>query len=291
MLATGQVDPWFIMFFGLTLIVGVGLGCFLPFRRRTVVQETKFLIQGSGTPFAVLSDIGKRAQNEDSVAIEFTRKSGAIHDRQCSIVVADGVSGESEGKTASSLAVNTILAHIGASDRRDEEVLRAALIEANRAIINQSTNKLQGQRLASTAVVAIISRNEIALGSVGDSRAYLFRNGKLYRLTKDDTVTQGLLDARRISEAEAEHHPERHKLTKALGQKPELDPAVGTYEAAKGDVLLCCSDGLTDGLADTGIASIMRGAQDMEKLSETLVQYAKSAGSQDNVTVALLRID
>jgi len=279
------------MFFGLTLIAGVGLGCFLPFRKRTVVQETKFLIQGNGAPFAVLSDIGKRAQNEDSVAIEFTKKSGAIHDRQCSVVVADGVSGESEGKTASSLAVNTILAHIGTSDRRDEEVLRAALIEANRAIINQSINKLQGQRLASTVVAAIVSRSEIALGSVGDSRAYLFRNGRLYRLTKDDTVTQALLDARRISEAEAERHPERHKLTKALGQKPDLDPAVGTYEAARGDVLLCCSDGLTDGLTDTRIASIMRGAQDMEKLSETLVQYAKSAGSQDNVTVALLRID
>lgn len=291
MLATGQFDPWLMLVLGSILMVGVGLGYFLPFRKRTIMRETRVLVQGSGTPFAALSDIGKRAENEDSVAIEFTSKSGAIYDSRYSVVVADGVSGEAEGKTASSLAVNTILSFVESSGAHDEEALRTAFIEANRAIIDYSTSKLHGQKLASTAVAAVVSRNKLVLGNVGDSRGYLFRDGKLYQLTRDHTVAQQLVDERRISRAQAMYYPDRHTLTKALGHKADVDPVMGSYEVAKGDVLLCCSDGLTDGLTDTQIASVMQGVKDMQRLSDALVQHAKSAGSQDNITVALVRVD
>ncbi len=279
----------FLSALGLTVMLGFVLGYFLPSRKAKPIQSTKMILQGTPSSTGVASDIGSRSENQDSAVLSYTKKSGALSQYIYRVVVADGVSGEAEGKIASSLAVNSILRSMGDADSSSVS-LRKAVHEANQAVLDYSVGKLQGQRLATTAVAAVVDREGASIANVGDSRGYLYRGGKLFLLTKDHTVTQQLLAGVKITPAEALNHPDRHKLTKALGQKT-VEPEVNAYEVARGDIFLLCSDGLTDGLTDSQMESIIQGKQDMQKLSEMLVYYAKSAGVQDNITVALLRVD
>jgi protein phosphatase len=238
-------------------------------------------------PFGLTSDPGSREENQDSAAIDYALESSSEY--ICRVVVADGVSGEAGGRIASSLAVKTVLT--ATSDADDfREALQQSIATANRAILDYSASKFRGQRLATTVVAAILTEDAVSVGHVGDSRAYLFHGGQLIRLTRDHTVTQQLLDERRITEAQALSHPDRHKLTKALGHRPTVEPDLVTYYVAKGDIMLLCTDGLTEGLSDAEITDSVTGRTDMAGVSKTLVAAAKRAGVQDNITVAIVRV-
>jgi len=264
------------------------LGYFLPSLRPRRQTHIEVVPKEADSAFGLTTDVGSRRENQDSAAIDYTLESRGQY--TCRVVVADGVSGEAGGKLASSLAVRSILS--ATSDADDfREALQESVVRANQSILDYSVSKFGGQRLATTVVAAILAEDAVSIAHVGDSRAYLFHHGWPLRLTKDHTVTQQLLAERKITEAEAISHPDRHKLTKALGHKPTVEADVDTFTVTKGDILMLCTDGLTDGLSDAKIAEIVQGTQDMRSASKGLVQAAKSVGVQDNITVAIVRVD
>ena len=290
-----NIDPTgaFLIFFASTLIGGILFGHALGFVRRhhtTTYPPAMSQPQPWGTATGLATDIGLKAENEDAAAIDVSRKIGSTVGITYVMVVADGVSGEAEGKVASRLAVDTILSSLRDDQDEGTSALRRAFSEANEAINDYATEHMQGRRTASTAVVTLLRGGKVTVGNVGDSRGYLYRSGRLFQLSKDHTVPQELLAEGKISEAEACNHSEKHALTRALGQRA-VQPEINTYELQKGDILLCCTDGLTGALSDQQIAQLVAANPDMQRASETLVQLAKSSGASDNITAALVRVE
>ena len=135
------------------------------------------------------------------------------------------------------------------------------------------------------------SGEEVAIGHVGDSRAYRLRGGKLERLTRDHSLVEEMRRKGQLTDAQAEDHPQRSIITRALGPEPEVDVDVQTVPAEPGDVFLICSDGLTTMLGEEQIAKLLAGATSMEAAVRALVDEANRAGGRDNITALAFRLE
>jgi protein phosphatase len=142
-----------------------------------------------------------------------------------------------------------------------------------------------------TAAIVDAVGEEVAIGHVGDSRAYRLRAGKLEQLTRDHSLVEEMRRKGQITDAQAEDHPQRSIITRALGPEPEVEVDVQTVQAAPGDVFLICSDGLTTMLSDEKIAGLLSGATSMEAAVRALVDEANRAGGRDNVTALAFRLE
>jgi protein phosphatase len=131
----------------------------------------------------------------------------------------------------------------------------------------------------------------VAIAHVGDSRAYLFRDGELKRLTKDHSLVQVLVDQDKLTEEEAEQHPQRSIITRALGPEPTVDVDTWRYPVRAGDVLLLCSDGLTSMITDDRIARVLSSTANLNDAAQGLIDEANEAGGRDNITVVLFRVE
>jgi PPM family protein phosphatase len=228
---------------------------------------------------AVRTDVGPvRPNNEDS-AFASPRMAA----------VADGVGGAAAGEVASRAAIDAIVA---LDKRRLErplpEALREAVADGNARIgfIAECRPRTAGMSTTLTAVALGDDRYEIA--NVGDSRAYLLRDGTLRRLTRDDSLVQRLLDSGAVTPEEARRHPQRSLVVEALDGDPERrPPAVATLAARPGDRLLLCSDGLSDAVDEDAIAAALTGSPDRAACAERLVALALAAGARDNVSVVV----
>ncbi|MGN6188593.1 MAG: Stp1/IreP family PP2C-type Ser/Thr phosphatase, partial [Conexibacter sp.] len=195
------------------------------------------------------SDTGRqRRANEDSFFV-----------RAPLFVVADGMGGAQAGEVASRLAAETFAAGLpddGSSEERLEERVRAA----NRRIheISQGDRALNG--MGTTLTAAYLDGDELTLAHVGDSRAYLLRDGELTRLTRDHTLVEELVRRGELTEAEAAEHPQRSIITRALGPEPDIDIDLHTHRVHAGDVLLLCSDGLTGMIGEDDVQELLAGA-------------------------------
>jgi protein phosphatase len=224
---------------------------------------------------AVRTDTGRqRNANEDSV---FTR--AAL------FVVADGMGGAQAGEVASKAAVAAFEAELPPGP--PERILEQTIKVANRAIHAQAQSdpNLAGMGTTTTAAIVDPEAEEVAIGHVGDSRAYRYRNGKLERLTRDHSLVEEMRRKGQLTEAQAEDHPQRSIITRALGPEPEVDVDLQTVPAQAGDVFLICSDGLTTMLDDEHIARVLRRASSMSAAVRALVDEANRAGGRDNITV------
>lgn len=223
---------------------------------------------------AVASEVGPRANNEDSV---FASSRVAA--------VADGVGGAIAGEVASSLAVNKIVSLDKRRLARPLELeLDAVVADANAAIefVVEYDAQLAGMGTTLTAV-ALSNDGEYVIANVGDSRAYLLRDGRLRRLTRDQSLVQLLIDSGAISEEEARRHPQRSVVLEALdGVERPLGP-VETVCAHRGDRLLICSDGVSDYLTDAELAVALRRPRPEEAVEE-VTSMALAHGARDNVT-------
>jgi serine/threonine protein phosphatase PrpC len=230
---------------------------------------------------AVRTDTGRqRSANEDSL---FT----------CSpiFVVADGMGGAQAGEVASKAAAESFDRELPASP--PERVLTETIESANRTIheLARKDPGLAGMGTTITATIVDADAEEVAIGHVGDSRAYRFRAGKLERLTRDHSLVEEMRRKGQLTDAQAEDHPQRSIITRALGPEPEVKVDVQTVPAQAGDVFLICSDGLTTMLDDDHIARLLARASSMEAAVRALVDEANRAGGRDNITVVAFRLE
>jgi serine/threonine protein phosphatase PrpC len=225
------------------------------------------------------SDTGRqRRANEDSFFV-----------RAPLFVVADGMGGAQAGEVASRLAAETFARGLP-DDGTSEQRLEARVREANRRIheLSQEDRALNG--MGTTITAAHLDGDELALAHVGDSRAYLLRDGELTRLTRDHTLVEELVRRGELTEAEAAEHPQRSIITRALGPEPDIDIDIHTHRVRDGDVLLLCSDGLTGMISEDEVAEILNGAASLGEAGRALVHAANEAGGRDNITVVLFRV-
>ncbi len=209
-------------------------------------------------------------------------------------VVADGMGGHRAGQVASQLAVDAatraIEAHAGESVALAER-LRQAVACANRAIFQAAEAKAELAGMGTTFVAMLFGAERLALAHVGDSRAYLLRQGRLRGLTDDHSIVAELLRRQAISEAAARAHPHRHVLTRALGVRARIEPDLAEMTPQAGDVFVLCSDGLTTHVGDAEIAERVGEGRDLDASARRLVESANHAGGLDNVTVLLVAVD
>ena len=223
-------------------------------------------------------DIGRvRDSNEDAVM---------SNDRLA--VVADGIGGHPGGEFASAMAVALVGA--GFTGRSVDE-LQASARAANRAIWDEAVRSSELEGMGTTICAAgLIDDGRVAILNVGDSRAYVFRDGSLRQLTDDHTVTAELVRRGDLSDEEAVHHPHRNVLTRALGIGPAVELEATSYPATEGDRLVICSDGLHREVADEDIASLIATTDDVQAAADELVELALSSGGRDNVAVVVAEV-
>jgi protein phosphatase len=230
--------------------------------------------------YAVASDTGrKRRRNEDNYVVAPPL-----------FAVADGMGGAQAGEVASELAASALEA--GDSDGLDGTKRLDALIqEANRQIFDRASTDPTASGMGTTMTVALVEGMTVAIGHVGDSRAYLVRGEQMEQLTEDHSLVNELMKSGKLSEEEAQIHPQRSVITRAVGTDPDVDVDGFTIEAEEGDVFLICSDGLTDMVEDEEILELLHANRDdLEKAVKALVAAANRGGGEDNVTVVAFQI-
>jgi serine/threonine protein phosphatase PrpC len=233
-----------------------------------------------------LTDVGRvRSANEDSLG-EFQTLNGHL------FVVCDGMGGHVGGATASSKAVESLIEFFN-KDNYDNPIqaLDHALSFANEQIYATAMIQPEFKGMGTTAVVVLVRNEECYIAHVGDSRIYLFSDGKLYRLTKDHSYVQTLVDANIIADEDAENHPNKNQILQALGIAPVVKSTVclSPVLPKKGDVFLLCSDGLNGMVNDREMERLMN-ENGPEDWSQVLVNAALEAGGKDNVTASLIEI-
>lgn len=216
-------------------------------------------------------------------------------------IVADGVGGNNSGEIASSTAVESLAGFVKANNLKScetpEEIFgffTEAVDEANRNVFEMGQENLNYRGMATTVVMTYIRRRAAYITNIGDSRAYLLRNGRLKRITKDHTYVNELIDQGIITEEEAEYHSQKNVITKALGAEPQAEPDFYKVNLEDRDIVMLCSDGLYGEVGETRLAELLGQAQEegtgMNDLCADLVDEAILAGGRDNITVICIRI-
>lgn len=235
-----------------------------------------------------MTDVGrKRASNQDAFC-QGTLESGVQF-----MVLCDGMGGHRGGNVASELAVRTF--HELLSDRltqtlRPKElktVLSGIIARVSRLISQAGMESPELAGMGSTVVLAVQWGKKVCIAHVGDSRAYLYRKGKLRRLTKDHSLVQEMIDRGEITPEEGEEHPRRNIITRTLGYEEDSQPEILFSDLREGDVFLLCTDGLTVCVKDDSLEELFR-QYSPDQLVPVLVNRALEAGGPDNITVGIL---
>jgi PPM family protein phosphatase len=220
----------------------------------------------------------KRRRNEDAYVIEPPL-----------FAVADGMGGAQAGEVASRLAAAALKE--GGAGAGGEQRIVSLIQEANRRVYDRSNEDPNVSGMGTTMTVALVENGEVAFGHVGDSRAYLIRDGSMEQLTEDHSLVAELMRSGKLSPEEAETHPQRSVITRALGTDPDVDVDTFTIAARTGDLFLLCSDGLTTMVANETILDLIeRHREDMDKALRALVTAANKGGGEDNITVVAFEI-
>ena len=236
------------------------------------------------------TDVGRvRQENQDDY------RAGELPGGAAWALVCDGMGGAKGGREASQGACNVIetvfqeqYAQCGAG--QEETFLKKALISANRYVFHKAAHEESLAGMGTTAVCALVRGGTAYLCHAGDSRAYLFRDGRLAQLTHDHSYVQELVDCGTITVEEAEHHPQKNIITRALGVDYRLEPEFTSAELRAGDLLLLCSDGLTNMVPLPRLEQIL-GQGAFYDLPDRLVDAANENGGSDNITALLLAVE
>jgi PPM family protein phosphatase len=172
-----------------------------------------------------------------------------------------------------------------------EQRLAELVREANRRIHERARLEREHAGMGTTLTAAYLEDAGVAIAHVGDSRAYLWRDGTLKRLTRDHSLVDELVQRGKLTEQQAAEHPQRSIITRALGPEPDVEVDTWTYPVRPGDVLMLCSDGLTSMISEDEVAEILSGASSLQQAGEELVGAANAAGGRDNITVVLFGIE
>ncbi|MDP2891568.1 MAG: Stp1/IreP family PP2C-type Ser/Thr phosphatase [Bacillota bacterium] len=209
------------------------------------------------------------------------------------MIIADGMGGHAAGEVASQTAVAEALralAEIGEGNTVD--ALKTAVMTANGQIYAMSRGRITLRGMGTTLTVAVLYRKELYIGHVGDSRAYLFDKDKLIQLTKDHTFVANLVANGCIKPEEVTTHPHRNVITRAVGTHAKVEPDVIRCSWSEGNILLLCSDGLTEYMIDEDILRVLSSRSSLKKKVDDLVRLSLSRGGADNITaVAALNME
>ena len=221
----------------------------------------------------------QRRANEDSLLA-----------RSPLFVVADGMGGAQAGEVASRIAVESFYGGLGDSSD-PEERLAANALAANARIHELSQRNAEHAGMGTTLTAIYVGEQEVAIAHVGDSRAYCLREGELLRLTDDHSLVDELIREGRLTPEEAEEHPQRSIITRALGPEEIVEVDTRSFRARPGDLYLLCSDGLTSMVPEGRLAEILGVHRRLRDAGEALIAEANRAGGRDNITVILLRLE
>jgi protein phosphatase len=243
------------------------------------------------------TDVGRRRKlNEDNFLVDTETNLYAV---------CDGMGGHNAGEVASKMAIETLGAFIQKSHREKEITwpygldvnlsfdgnrLKTAIKLANKRVFKAADNREDYTGMGTTAVAALVTGGVMTIGSAGDSRAYLARDGKLSQLTRDDSWVSAAWAEGILSAEEIERHPLRNVITKAVGAKDTIEIDVVEHQLAKGDLALLCSDGLHAMIGDEEILKVLTPMPPtLQEAAAKLIDAANDAGGKDNVSVVLLR--
>ena len=236
------------------------------------------------------TDVGRvRQENQDDY------RAGELPGGAVWALVCDGMGGAKGGREASQGACNVIenffqeqYAQCGAG--QEEPFLKKALLYANRFVFQKAAHEEALAGMGTTAVCALVRSGNVYLCHAGDSRAYLIRDGKLTQLTHDHSYVQELVDCGTITEEEAEHHPQKNIITKALGVDYRLEPEFTAAKLKREDRLLLCTDGLTNMVPVEEMEELLAQGPFYD-LPDRLIEAANAHGGSDNITALLLAVE
>jgi serine/threonine protein phosphatase PrpC len=227
---------------------------------------------------AGITDPGRRRRrNEDAFVLEPPL-----------FAVADGMGGAQAGEIASRIAASVLR---DSAERSGEDSVSTLIQEANRRVYEAASTDEARSGMGTTITAALVEDGTVRIGHVGDSRAYRIRDGKLEQLTEDHSLVAELVRSGRLSPEEADVHPQRSVITRALGTDPDVDVDTFTVEARPGDVFMICSDGLTSMVDDEAILEIVeRNRVSLDQAARALVDAANKGGGEDNITIVAFEI-
>jgi len=243
------------------------------------------------------TDVGlRRKLNEDSLLVDESHRL---------FVVADGMGGHNAGEVASKLTVETVGKFVQRSTEEEEITwpygvdpklslnanrLLTAVMLANKRVWKEADNKQDYTGMGTTVVAALVSDTSISFVSAGDSRAYRLRDGEFAQMTVDDSWVQAAVDEGVLLPEEAESHPMKNIITKAVGAKENLDVSVEEHRLEADDLYILCSDGLHGMMTEKHLTELVQGSTgSLEELVHLLIETAKKNGGKDNVTVLAVR--
>jgi PPM family protein phosphatase len=227
---------------------------------------------------AARTDAGRqRRANEDS-----------FYARAPAFAVADGMGGAQAGEVASQIAAETFEQRT--DDGNPEQQLARVAHAANRRIFDLGEGDSSLRGMGTTLTGALVAGDEVTIVHVGDSRAYLMRDGEMRQLTRDHSLVEELRRQGRLTSEEAEEHPQRSVVTRALGVESDVQLDVHTHQARSGDLFLLCSDGLTSMVRQDRMQEIVASSPSLQKAADRLVAEANEMGGRDNITVVLFRL-
>jgi PPM family protein phosphatase len=232
-----------------------------------------------------------RPLNEDAI--------GA--DPSCGLfVLADGLGGYNAGEVAAVMAISAVLdrlsSALAASQGEDgaftpDDAMHDTITEINASIYNAALNSTAFEGMATTVVVGWFLGGRLWVAHAGDSRLYRYRRARLEQITRDHSFSQELLDAGMVTEEEARMLPAKNLVTRALGAAQDIEPEIQDLDVEPGDILLICSDGLTEMVGAYEIAGLLSiGEDDIHETARRLVDLANESGGRDNISVILVRV-
>lgn len=236
---------------------------------------------------AARTDVGVvRSGNEDSYLM--------LSDKGV-FVVADGMGGHAAGEVASEMAVRIIAREVGAlrgvDDAEASRRLQSAIVAANEAIYERTLAEHDKRGMGTTATVLVLMRGRYLIGQVGDSRAYLLRDGEFFQVTKDHSYVQEQVDAGLLTPDQARVHPYSNVITRCVGAGSEVLPDIYFGALRGGDIILLASDGLTGMLEDDQLVRILRSEGGPEAWVDKMVAEANYRGGLDNITAIVVKIE
>ncbi|WP_416198091.1 MAG: PPM-type phosphatase domain-containing protein [Sporanaerobacter sp.] len=240
----------------------------------------------------VCSDIGKTRENNQDSYFYSQRRDFPL------FIVADGMGGHKAGEIASCMAVEIVRDFF--LDKRKQNLLdneenlisfiKESIYEANEKIYKRAISNEQFNGMGTTLTMAYFLNDKIFIGHVGDSRAYLIRDNELLQLTDDHSLVAELVKKGSISKEEAQYHPQRNIITRAVGTSEEIDIDIKFVKIKNNDIVLMCTDGLTSMIKEDEIKNLLLSEDNMQQLCNNLIKRANDLGGLDNITAIVIKI-
>ena len=233
-----------------------------------------------------ITDIGrKRKINQDYI---YTSEE-PVGNLPNVFIVADGMGGHNAGDYASKVTVETMLVEMANSfEKNPTKIFRRAVEQANEVIRRRASEDKKLEGMGTTVVVASCMGKFLQVANVGDSRLYVISNNTIRQITRDHSLVEEMVRMGGLDRADARNHPDKNIITRAVGAEDHVEPDFFTVELQAGDIVLMCSDGLTNMLEDEEIRMIITGARDLVEKAQRLIEAANHNGGRDNISVILI---